>query len=121
MRAARQKGKEHERDKRYSHLFQKGIKLHGKGAGRYAARRQEDTPAALVPLSAWEHLSNTHLVWECDTYSCTALAMESAVDPVSLTLSKVTFGRSSSSLSLLICLGDRPRGSICAGKRHIMD
>lgn len=46
--------------------------------------------------------------------SCTALAMESAVDPVSLTLSKVTFGRSSSSLSLLICLGDRPRGSICA-------
>lgn len=58
--------------------------------------------------------------WECDTYSCTALAMERAVDPVSLTLSKVTFGRSSSSLSLLLCLGDRPRGSICAGKkRHI--
>lgn len=46
--------------------------------------------------------------------SCTALAMERAVDPVSLTLSKVTFGRSSSSLSLLLCLGDRPRGSICA-------
>lgn len=46
--------------------------------------------------------------------SWTALAMERAVDPVSLTLSKVTFGRSSSSLSLLLCLGDRPRGSICA-------
>lgn len=46
MRAERQKGKEHERDKRYSHLFQKGLKLHGKGAGR------EDSPAALVPLSA---------------------------------------------------------------------
>lgn len=60
--------------------------------------------------------------WECDTYSCTALAMERAVDPVSLTLSKVTFGRSSSSLSLLLCLGDRPRGSICAGKkRHIYE
>lgn len=60
--------------------------------------------------------------WECDTYSWTALAMERAVDPVSLTLSKVTFGRSSSSLSLLLCLGDRPRGSICAGeKRHIYE
>lgn len=48
--------------------------------------------------------------------------MERAVDPVSLTLSKVTFGRSSSSLSLLLCLGDRPRGSICAGKkRHIYE
>lgn len=99
----------------------KGNKAPGKGAGRHAACRQEDSPAAVVPPSAWERLSNTHLVWERDTYSCTALAMESAVDPVSLTLSKVTFGRSSSSLSLLICLGDRPRGSICAGKRHIMD
>lgn len=46
--------------------------------------------------------------------SCTALAIERAVDPVSLTLSKVTFGRSSSSLSLLICLGDKSFGSICA-------
>lgn len=43
------------------------------------------------------------------------------MEPVSLTLSKVTFGRSSSSLSLLICLGDRPLGSVCAartGHRH---
>lgn len=109
------------RETRDTVISSKREELHGKRAGRYVAQRQEDTPAALVPLSAWEHLSNTHLVWECDTYSCTALAMESAVDPVSLTLSKVTFGRSSSSLSLLICLGDRPRGSICAGKRHIMD
>lgn len=60
----------------------------------------------LAPAPAGE-VASFHL-------SCTALAMESAVDPVSLTLSKVTFGRSSSSLSLLICLGDRPRGSICA-------
>lgn len=49
-----------------------------------------------------------------DTHSCTARAIDSAVDPVSLTLSKVTFGRSSSSLSLLICLGDKPLGSVCA-------
>lgn len=56
-----------------------------------------------------------------DTHSCTARAIDSAVEPVSLTLSKVTFGRSSSSLSLLICLGDRPLGSVCAvrtGHRH---
>lgn len=55
------------------------------------------------------------------THSCTARAIDSAVEPVSLTLSKVTFGRSSSSLSLLICLGDRPLGSMCAvrmGHRH---
>lgn len=48
------------------------------------------------------------------THSCTARAIDSAVDPVSLTLSKVTFGRSSSSLSLLICLGDKPFRSDCA-------
>lgn len=71
------------------------------------------------PLST-DHLTMLIAFWECGTYSWTALAMERAVDPVSLTLSKVTFGRSSSSLSLLLCLGDRPRGSICAGKkRHI--
>lgn len=49
-----------------------------------------------------------------DMESCTARAIDRAVEPVSLTLSKVTFGRSSSSLSLLICLGDRPLGSVCA-------
>lgn len=49
-----------------------------------------------------------------DMESCTARAIDSAVEPVSLTLSKVTFGRSSSSLSLLMCLGDRPLGSVCA-------
>lgn len=49
-----------------------------------------------------------------DMESCTARAIDSAVEPVSLTLSRVTFGRSSSSLSLLICLGDRPLGSVCA-------
>lgn len=50
------------------------------------------------------------------THSCTARAIDSAVEPVSLTLSKVTFGRSSSSLSLLICLGDRPLGSVCTAE-----
>lgn len=49
-----------------------------------------------------------------DTHSCTARAIDSAVEPVSLTLSKVTLGRSSSSLSLLMCLGDRPLWSACA-------
>lgn len=53
---------------------------------------------------------------ERDTHSCTARAIDSAVEPVSLTLSKVTFGRSSSSLSLLICLGDRPLWSACAAR-----
>lgn len=53
---------------------------------------------------------------DCGTHSCTARAIDSAVEPVSLTLSKVTFGRSSSSLSLLICLGDRPLWSACAVK-----
>lgn len=56
-----------------------------------------------------------------DTHSCTARAIDSAVEPVSLTLSRVTFGRSSSSLSLLICLGDRPLRSVCAarmGNKH---
>lgn len=54
------------------------------------------------------------------THSCTARAIESAVEPVSLTLSKVTFGRSSSSLSLLMCRGDRPLWSACAaeGRGH---
>lgn len=79
----------------------------------------EEAERLHVPLST-DHLAMLIAFWECGTYSWTALAMERAVDPVSLTLSKVTFGRSSSSLSLLLCLGDRPRGSICAGKkRHI--
>lgn len=63
----------------------------------------------------------THMYKGHNTHSCTARAIDSAVEPVSLTLSKVTFGRSSSSLSLLICLGDRPLGSVCAartGHRH---
>lgn len=64
---------------------------------------------------------STHRCTDHDTHSCTARAIDSAVEPVSLTLSKVTFGRSSSSLSLLICLGDRPLWSVCAvrtGHRH---
>ena len=55
-----------------------------------------------------------HMHANHNTHSCTARAIDNAVEPVSLTLSKVTFGRSSSSLSLLICLGDRPLGSVCA-------
>lgn len=75
---------------------------------RYPLTNRSPCDSTLVPAQ------------EGGTYSCTALAMERAVDPVSLTLSKVTFGRSSSSLSLLLCLGDRPRGSICAEKKgHI--
>lgn len=60
-------------------------------------------------------LTGSAVTWsDRDTHSCTARAIDSAVEPVSLTLSKVTFGRSSSSLSLLICLGDRPLWSACA-------
>lgn len=40
--------------------------------------------------------------------SCTARAIVRAVDPVSFTLSKVTLGRSSSSLSLKDRRGDSP-------------
>lgn len=58
-----------------------------------------------------------HTWHDDDTHSCTARAIDRAVEPVSLTLSKVTFGRSSSSLSLLICLGDRPLWSECAAKK----
>lgn len=117
--------REAEKADRSSNLFLKGMQLNRKDADRYTGlQRAEHLPGA---ADGWclHQPGNTLVILislcEYDTYSCTALAMESAVDPVSLTLSKVTFGRSSSSLSLLICLGDRPRGSICAGKRHIMD
>lgn len=72
-------------------------------------------PSSVVHWQGWQLLGRI----DRDTHSCTARAIDSAVEPVSLTLSKVTFGRSSSSLSLLICLGDRPLWSACAVKtRH---
>jgi hypothetical protein len=57
--------------------------------------------------------TNTHTE-HSGTYFCTARAIDRAVDPVSLTLSSVTLGRSSSSLSLLICRGNKPLWSVRA-------
>ncbi|PWA31376.1 hypothetical protein CCH79_00002543 [Gambusia affinis] len=51
------------------------------------------TGQLLVAKEVTPKLCTAHIKRDSDTHSCTARAIDSAVEPVSLTLSRVTFGR----------------------------